>query len=186
MKKGFTMFENDILEALLKSDFNCTEIKIVMAAVRLSSGYQKDECMLKYEYLAKITGRTVRMVTSALKGLCAKNVIHRKSTGLYTVMPPSSWGNGNTVPPDDEMQFQNEVNSVSRNNKYKYNKYKLYNKNKYKRDERGSENKIYVPTPKRTAFGKFCPPSGINYAEFEMKALKSRMERYKNTDDKLT
>ena len=75
MKKGYTKFDNEILEALIKADINSTELKVMLVIIRYSYGYQRDSCNLAVNYIAKICNRSNNSIKNSLKKLCEKNYI---------------------------------------------------------------------------------------------------------------
>ncbi len=172
MKKGFTMIDNNFLEAVMASDLNATEIKVLLAIARYSYGYQRGECTLAVDYITKICGRSKRMVLKALKSLCERHYVIKKKVEGKNIL---SYALDYTCL--GEQRCTEEVQSsssalVKNSSPYKYNN---INKNYiYK-----SRNDFNVPTPKATAFSNFTPRGDIDYRRLEMDALRRKLMRAK-------
>ena len=96
MKKGFTKVDNIIFEALLIADINCTQLKVLLAIIRYTYGYSREECMITASYIARITGKSLRSVQYSLKKLCDMGIIekrksHKNNINWYKVKPVDNY-----------------------------------------------------------------------------------------------
>lgn len=178
MNKGFTKFDNEIFEMLLRADLNCTQLKIMLAIVRYTYGYHREECLLTASYIAMLTGKSQRTVEYGLKALCEKNYIIKKripnkQTLMYAVnkLELCKELQNNTeaccIPSpqcisDVPTQYSsdNKDNSTYTNNKYNYKE----------------QRKNTFPTPKATKFSDFTGHSNIDYKKLEKDALRRKIE----------
>ena len=110
-------------------------------------------------------------------------VEHLKSTGEVSITRLSknliiSIVNYNNYQASPSIKSQSDVNQKSIKSQSQKNKNNKNNKNIYNNAcTRERENSF--PTPKPTKFSNFEQDSNIDYKEFEMKALRKRMERGK-------
>lgn len=71
----FTRFSNDLLDNLMKSNFNGSEMRIILAVVRMTFGYHKEDAKLSLSYISKMVGRNKPVVSKTLNSLIEKKVI---------------------------------------------------------------------------------------------------------------
>jgi phage replication O-like protein O len=62
LENGFTRICNELLEALCKSDFTATELKVCLAVIRLTYGFQKKSSQISSMVLAKSTSTDIRFI----------------------------------------------------------------------------------------------------------------------------
>ena len=169
MKKGFTMVDNNVYDYLMGADLTCTELKILLAIIRYTTGFHRDECTLTASFISRITKKGVRTVRYALKELCDKGLIlkkHISKNGIITY----SLGIF-----EDAINCSGSVQSVAQEGVQSVapNKYNNINKNFYINKGR----KSVIPTPKATKFSNFESKHIIDYKRLEMEALRRRIER---------
>lgn len=182
MNKGFTKFDNTLLEAIMRADFNGTEMKVIITIVRYTAGYQRTVGTLSAACISLLTGKSERCVKYALKSLYEKNVISKFTEGgvnSYSVNDVTSWRDYENLHICSEINFTNTVKNASLPS-VKQTAHIKDNINKYKYNFKDTEKKFSVPTPKATKFNNFTPSGNIDYKKLEMDALKRQLERFKS------
>ena len=85
MAKGFTKFDNKILEDLISADISCTDIKVLLAIIRYTYGYSRDECLISASYIATMTGKSVRNIQYSLSRLCDMGIIEKRKSDNHNL-----------------------------------------------------------------------------------------------------
>ena len=182
MNKGFTKFNNSLLEAIMRADFNGTEMKVLITIVRYTYGYQRKAGTLSAACISVLTGKSIRCVKYALKSLTEKKVILKfteNNVNSYSVNDITQWEGY------EKLHLCSEVNCTDTVKEYAqpgvqqtaHNKYNNINKNIKNNYINNNQRNFCVPTPKATKFNNFTSGSNIDYHEFEMKMLRKRMDR---------
>ncbi len=174
MSKGFTKFYNIILEALIGADISCTDIKVILAIIRYTYGYSKDECMITAPYLAKITGKSLRSIKYSLNKLCDMGILekresHKNNIQLYKITSVDKWKGCNILHHHSAEDCTTAVQRIAPNKDNNININNYIYKNR--------EGRTWVPTPKATAFSNFeSTADKIDYKKLEMDALMRRIK----------
>ncbi len=74
-KKCFTAIPNELLEAVYSSDLNATELKIVLAVIRYTYGYNRDRAEMSITFIAAATRINRDFAAKCIRKLVAKGVI---------------------------------------------------------------------------------------------------------------
>lgn len=169
MVKGFTKIDNQVYKSFLSYDLTCTELKVLLAIIRYTSGFGRKECKLSADYIARIIGKSRRSVTYAIDTLCGENIIlklkgQKGETNSYIVNYPVQWSACKEIPNPCEEDCKGDVKKVA-DYKDKLNKNNKYN---------SKNSKSRIPTPKATAFNNMTTPVR-DYRELEMRALRRRL-----------
>lgn len=180
MNKGFTKFDNSLLEAIMRADFNGTEIKVLITIVRYSYGYQRKAGTLSAACISVLTGKSIRCVKYALKSLSEKNVISKiteNGINSYSVKDVTLWDDYENLHLCSEVNCTDTVKKIAplTVQQIAHNKDNI-NKN-IKDNYINNQNNFCVPTPKATKFNNFTSGSNIDYHKFEMAMLRKRMDR---------
>lgn len=72
--KNFTRIENDILEALIKSNLSSAELRIAICILRKLNGFNKDSDMISLSQFMEYTGLSNRGVINAQRQLILMNI----------------------------------------------------------------------------------------------------------------
>ena len=80
LKKGFTMVDNNVYDYLMGAELTCTELKILLAIIRYTTGFHRKECTLTASFISKITNKGIRIVRYALKTMSDKGLIVKKQS----------------------------------------------------------------------------------------------------------
>ena len=184
MNKGFTKFDNTLLEAIMRADFNGTEMKVIITIVRYTAGYQRTVGTLSAACISVLTGKSLRCVKYALKSLTEKNVISKfteNGVNSYSVNDVTTWKDYENLHLCSEINSTDAVKSLAPRpvQRVAHNKDNI---NKYKYNFKDQEQKFSVPTPKPTKFNNFKPSGNIDYKRLEMDALKRQLKRLKNSE----
>lgn len=182
MNKGFTKFNNSLLEAIMRADFNGTEMKVLITIVRYTYGYQRKAGTLSAACISVLTGKSIRCVKYALKSLTEKKVILKfteNNVNSYSVNDITQWEGY------EKLHFSDEVNCTDTVKEHAqpgvqqtaHNKENI-NKN-IKDNYINNQRNFDVPTPKATKFNNFTSGSNIDYHKLELAMLRKRMERKK-------
>jgi len=78
LKKGFTKFDNEILNALIGSKFRLLEIKIILAVIRQTDGYRRNEAPISYNLFVKMTNANRWNISNATKKLVNTGILNRR------------------------------------------------------------------------------------------------------------
>lgn len=183
MNKGFTKFNNTLLEAIMRADFNGTEMKVLITIVRYTYGYQRKAGTLSAACISVLTGKSLRCVKYALKSLTDKNVISKfteSGVNSYSVNDVTQWDDYENLHLCSETDCTDAVKDTAPSTVQQtaHNKENINKNIKYNFKEQKSN--VTVPTPKATKFNNFAPSGNIDYKKLEMDALKRQMERLKN------
>jgi phage replication O-like protein O len=75
LENGFTKIANELLQVVYGTDFNATQLKIILLIIRFTYGYQKKDAEISLTFISKGTGISKRYVSSELKKLIESKVI---------------------------------------------------------------------------------------------------------------
>jgi len=81
LEDGYTKIANDILEGILLADLNKEELKIVMAIIRKTYGWNKKTDKISFSQLATLTGIDRRHISRGVKSLLYRDFICRADAG---------------------------------------------------------------------------------------------------------
>ena len=77
LEHGHTRLANELLEALIRYPFNGGELKVVLAVIRLTYGWQRRCSAIRQTDLARATGLSDREIRRILAGLRQQGVLFR-------------------------------------------------------------------------------------------------------------
>ena len=77
LEDGHTRIANELIEALLRYPFHGGELKVLLAIIRLTYGWQTTSRPIKQRQLARLTGFDVRHVQRLLASLRGQGVLFR-------------------------------------------------------------------------------------------------------------
>ncbi|RUM87194.1 MAG: hypothetical protein DSZ24_06740 [Thermodesulfatator sp.] len=75
VENGYTRVANELLEALCRAQLGGREMRVVLAVIRLTYGFQNKESAISLGKLAKITGLRRERLSEVVKALERKNVL---------------------------------------------------------------------------------------------------------------
>lgn len=75
LENGYTRIANELLEAVLKTPFIATHLKIILACWRYTYGFGRKEAELSLSFLANATGMSKRYISEGLNELISSNVL---------------------------------------------------------------------------------------------------------------
>ena len=78
VENGFTRIANELLEAMLRANFNGREWKLIMTIIRKTYGFGKKSDRISYSQIKKLTGIRKQHINFVFKSLIKKNIIKRK------------------------------------------------------------------------------------------------------------
>jgi phage replication O-like protein O len=82
MEDGFTRIANELFDAILGANLTVRELSVVMAIIRKTYGYNKKQDDISASQIGLICGLARTHVTTTLKKLEGKNIIHKR-IGTY-------------------------------------------------------------------------------------------------------
>lgn len=82
LEDGYTRISNELLEAICRSDFNGSQMRILMLFIRASYGYGKKQAAFPIEYIQQQTGLSERNARRAVGGLIDGNVLTVKEEAV--------------------------------------------------------------------------------------------------------
>jgi phage replication O-like protein O len=74
-ENGGTIIANELYDIILKTDFTRRELKMVLAVIRFSYGFNRKEAKLSLRFLSKATNIKYRHTQSTVSNLISKNVL---------------------------------------------------------------------------------------------------------------
>lgn len=77
LEEGYTQVANNLLEDIMAAPLTLREMRVVLAIIRLTYGWNRKEARITGGLLAKLTGMPATKVSKTLAGLVAKNVVVR-------------------------------------------------------------------------------------------------------------
>lgn len=85
-ENGFTPIANELLEKIYQCKFSLRELKIILAVIRFSYGFNRKTSALSLRFLEKATNIHLRHVQTTVKKLIIKNVliIKTESKGIHS------------------------------------------------------------------------------------------------------
>ena len=75
LENGYTPIANELLEAIYKTEFTATELKIILLVARYTYGFSRKEYTLSLSYIARGIGVSKRYVSSSVSKLIEDNVL---------------------------------------------------------------------------------------------------------------
>jgi len=75
LENGHTKIANELYEALCLAPISIREMKVVMAIIRFSYGFQDKTAVMTHRFIAEKTGLHRQHVSSAINGLVKKNMV---------------------------------------------------------------------------------------------------------------
>lgn len=75
VENGYTRIANEVLEAIYSADLNSTQLKIVLAVIRYTYGFNRKEHNMSLSFISKATGITRRYVSTELSRLIERRII---------------------------------------------------------------------------------------------------------------
>lgn len=74
-ENGHTQISNELLEAILKSDFTARELKIIFCVIRFTYGFNRKKAELSVRFISKATNVRFQHIANSLRNLEIKRVI---------------------------------------------------------------------------------------------------------------
>ena len=131
LNKGYTRIANEILNQVMQTDLNGTQLRLVMAIWRYTYGFNRKEYEMSNSFLAKLINQSNRnFVGKELNALISRNIIHVSKVGQKGVRILSfnknyeEWGDKNNSPEP----LKEEKRKAKTNKKPKYNEENTYYK----------------------------------------------------------
>lgn len=84
--EGYTRIINSILRAIYRAPFNATEIRVIFAIIRMTHGWNKENKIISYSYLAKEADLDKRNVRRAVSLLVLSKVIIKSKVGRKNML----------------------------------------------------------------------------------------------------
>jgi phage replication O-like protein O len=116
-ENGYTAIANEILEIILETQFNATQLKIILMCWRYTYGFQRKEAEMSETFIANKTRISKRYISSALKELIERKVLVVVKESGYTTPRTikfnkdyEKWGKGTML------QQMNNASTVEQQN----------------------------------------------------------------------
>lgn len=184
---GFIKLHRSILDWRWYKDANTFRVFLHLLLKAAISDYEYKNIKIRRGEVLTTYGELANEISSNSLSVSERQVRtaveHLKSTGEVSITRLSknliiSIVNYNNYQASPSIKSQSDVNQKSIKSQSQKNKNNKNNKNIYNNAcTRERENSF--PTPKPTKFSNFEQNSNIDYKEFEMTALRKRMERGK-------
>ncbi len=78
LEDGFTRVADELLEALIRAPLSGRELRVVLAVIRLTYGYQRKEAVISLGRLSELTGMGKGELSRVVRSLVAKGIVYRK------------------------------------------------------------------------------------------------------------
>lgn len=86
VKECYTKVPNNLLRVIYRLPFNGTEIRIILAVIRMTLGWNKLSKPISYGYLAREANLDIRNVKRTVKLLIQAKVISKSKDGRKNVL----------------------------------------------------------------------------------------------------
>ncbi|NLB35888.1 MAG: replication protein [Clostridiales bacterium] len=154
LENGYTRVANEILDAVIRTPFIATHLKIVLVCWRYLYGFNRVKAELSESFISKATGISKRYISKELKTLIDANVISVIEESTYTTpriisfnKDYSSWryrtivpqvNQSSTVEPEDsttvepeftttvELQFYQETKTLKKDKERTYAQFDVF------------------------------------------------------------
>jgi len=83
---GYTRISNAILRAIYRAPFNATEIRVILAVIRMTCGWNRETKIISYGYLAKEANLDKRNVRRAVGLLVRAKVVVKSKIGRNNML----------------------------------------------------------------------------------------------------
>ena len=83
-ENGYTPISNELLDAILRTNFVATQLKLILCCCRYTYGFSRKEAELSESYICKAIGISKRYVSQELNTLIAMKVINVVKESTYT------------------------------------------------------------------------------------------------------
>jgi len=83
LEKGYVRIPHELLNAMLATEFTGREFRIILAVIRYSMGWHKEEAHLTQKQIQQITGLSQRTISDCLRRLAIKNILTVVGTDTY-------------------------------------------------------------------------------------------------------
>jgi len=84
--RGYTKVTNSTLRAVYRAPFNGTEIRVILAVIRMTLGWNKETKIISYGYLAKEANLDKRNVRRTVNFLVQAGVIVKSKAGRNNML----------------------------------------------------------------------------------------------------
>ncbi|EKS1145944.1 replication protein [Escherichia coli] len=88
---GYTRFANELLEAIASADLTARQLKVMLAYVRKTYGFNKKTDRIADEQIAQLTGLSRQNVNKAKKELISMNCLFMDGNQIGVNMEVSAW-----------------------------------------------------------------------------------------------
>ncbi|EFJ7230682.1 replication protein [Escherichia coli] len=88
---GYTRFANELLEAIASADLTARQLKVMLAYVRKTSGFNKKTDRIADEQIAQLTGLSRQNVNKAKKELISMNCLFMDGNQIGVNREVSAW-----------------------------------------------------------------------------------------------
>ena len=84
LEDGYTRIANELMEELIRRDFNGSQMKVILCLIRNTYGYGRKECDFSVGFICKNTGIDKRNVIAILKSLIDGRVFNITGASTFT------------------------------------------------------------------------------------------------------
>lgn len=84
LEDGYTRIANELMEELIRRDFNGSQLKVILCLIRNTYGYGRKECGFSIGFICENTGLDRRNATAILKSLINGKVFNITSESTFT------------------------------------------------------------------------------------------------------
>lgn len=155
---GYTKVANELLEAIASADLTARQLKLMLAYMRKTYGFNKKSDRIADEQIASITGISRQNVNKAKKELLEMNCLLREGGQIGINKEVSAWRFSKSLQVSN-LVSKAETNKVSKLETNEVSNLETHKRNSLKKKETpiSPEGNLSVPEekPKRQAVSKF-------------------------------
>ena len=131
LKNGYTKIANELIEAIVKTNFNAYQIRVLFAIIRKTYGWNKKQDWIPLSQLVELTGIAKSHVSRAKKELSLRKIVTQRGNQIQLnkyyqqweklpngVTPYRVTQRGNTVTQRDNKKLPNWAHSKEKKETY--------------------------------------------------------------------
>ncbi|EFN5617044.1 replication protein [Escherichia coli] len=155
---GYTRFANELLEAIASADLTARQLKVMLAYVRKTYGFNKKTDRIADEQIAQLTGLSRQNVNKAKKELISMNCLFMDGNQIGVNREVSAWQFSKCL------QVSNFVSKLETKNVSKLETLNVSKLETHKRHSLKTKENINKPpkSPKQSSFD----PAGVELPEW--------------------
>nr|WP_299241441.1 replication protein [uncultured Halomonas sp.] len=182
LEDGYTRIANELLEQVMSAPFTLREMRVVIAVVRLTYGWNRKQARITAGLLAKLTGMPATKASQTLAALIDKNVITRYGGSRSPISlnkHTDEWRLDTPVRVTPPPRQKGEINQIGCDDPKRYDSYQNGKSECY---QNGNASKDMKDIPPLTSFeGEGAPPEIDSPPKSEITPIEKPRPKAKTT-----